>query len=125
MKRLIITFLCAFTLASCSAVINSMQETNLTERTVLDLEVYQTLSETSAIAFTKDNKAVKVVSYDGMMYDGKQISGSFILVGTYTYIANNGMEKTIPTYVRLNELKRYREEQEHNNLNNNRNVIKL
>lgn len=111
MKRFIILVLCTLALTSCSAIINSLQETNLTERTYMTLEVYQTLSDTSAIAFTKDNKAVRIDSPEGMMYDGKKYSGTFVLVGTYTYEANNGMVKTIPTYVSVNEFKLYKKEQ--------------
>ena len=78
------------------------------EQTNLNVEIFQTLSKTSALAHTSlwsDYKIVKIVTTKDVYYDGKQISGLFVLVDTYTYKAMDGSIKTVPVYQRKSELR--------------------
>ena len=43
------------------------------------------------------------------VWDGKKISGYYILVDTYTYETKKGMIKTVPVYVLTSEYKKHTE----------------
>lgn len=78
------------------------------EQTNLNVEIFQTLSKTSALAHTSlwsDYKIVKIVTTKDVYYDGKQISGLFVRVDTYTYETKDGRIKTVPVYQRKSELR--------------------
>ena len=89
---------------SCGIMNNNINA----EQTNLNVEIFQTLSKTSALAHTSlwsDYKVVKIVTTKDVYYDGKQISGLFVLVDTYTYETKDGRIKTVPVYQRKSELR--------------------
>ncbi len=90
--------------SSCSIFRNNINN----EQTYLSLEIFQTLSKYEALAHTNDYdyKVVKVVTSEETYYDGKSLSGTFVLVDTYTYETKDERIKTVPVYRRKSELKR-------------------
>lgn len=103
MKQFILlSLLVSFLFTSCAAM-NSGQRV---ETTYLSVEIFQTLGKNAALARTRDWKVVKIESLEDMYYDGKAISGTFVLVDTYTYETKNEVTKTVPVYIRLEEYRK-------------------
>lgn len=101
MKRflpLIIACLCL--LGSCG-VLNKAPQVD-----ILNLKVFQTLSKTEALARTSDFDVVKVIILDDLVYDGKEYSGVFVLVDTYTYTTREDIQKTVPVYMRRSDYRK-------------------
>ena len=71
----------------------------------LSVEIIQTLNKNEALAWTNDYKVVKIETTSEVYYDGKNISGNFCLVGTYSYTTKEGRLKTVPVYIRDKEYK--------------------
>lgn len=105
MKRLIsILAMIILTLCftSCGIMLNNINR----ERTRLNVEIFQTLSSTAALAQTTDDYKVVMIQTDNeRYYDGKTISGWFKLVDTYTYESKGNVIKTVPVYRRISELR--------------------
>lgn len=106
MRRFLFLLLCVFgimILPSCSIIKNNIN----TEQTYLKVKIFQTLSKTSALASTSawDYKVVKVITNEELYYDGKNLTGTFVLVDTYAYETKNGDIKTVPVYMRKSEMR--------------------
>ena len=88
---------------SCGIMNNNINA----EQTHLNVEIFQTLSKTSALAHTTgwDYKVVKIITNNEVYYDGKTISGWFKLVDTYTYESKGSGIKTVPVYQKVSELR--------------------
>lgn len=103
MKK-ILFLLTSFALTSCSVLFMSNAGSDISrERTYLEVEIFQTISETEALAFTENFKIVKLETTSETYYDGKEISGNFRLLDTYSYINKEGTRKTVPVYMRESE----------------------
>ena len=103
MKKLVLLLLCAV-LASCS--IYSPSNSNISKKdTYLYLTIIQTHSEHQALAWTEDYDVVKVMTYGDTYYDGKKLSGRYILIDTYTYTTKDGIVKTVPVFILKSEYK--------------------
>ena len=102
MKKVLLVFISSI-LTSCGILINNIESSDLT---YLSIEIIQTISKTEALAWTNDSKVVKLETTSEIYYDGKEIYGNFILVGTYNYITKKGIIKTVPVYVRTTEYKK-------------------
>ena len=104
MKHIIIllSLLVSLLFTSCAA----MKSGQGIETTYLSVEIFQTLNKNAALAHTRDWKVVKIESLEDTYYDGKAISGTFVLVDTYTYETKNETTKTVPVYIRLDEYRR-------------------
>lgn len=103
MKRffhLIIAIACVCLLGSCGALTKSPQAE------ILKLKVFQTLSKTEALAWTSDYDVVKVIILDDFVYDGKEYSGVFVLVDTYTYTTREDIQKTVPVYIKRSDYRK-------------------
>lgn len=73
------------------------------EKTTLHLNVFQTLSENSALAHTNSLDAIAFYSREVQLYDGKRITAKCQLVDTYTYVTKNDVVKTVPVFMPLSE----------------------
>lgn len=106
MKRIIalisIALLC-FT--SCSVMQNNINK----EKTYLSVKIFQTLNKNAALARTDRWDVVKIESLEEMYYDGKSITGTFVLVDTYSYETKDGTIKTVPVYIRESEYRKLKE----------------
>ena len=67
------------------------------------MTIIQTISKNEALAWTKNYDVVKIETVTDTYYDGKKISGYFTLVGTYSYVTNQHISKTVPVYVLTSE----------------------
>lgn len=101
---LIITSLCFTSCGIFTKNVNNISK----EQASLEVEIFQTLSSTSALAYTTSNnyKIVKIVTENEVYYDGKTISGWFKLIDTYTYETKDGNIKTVPVFQKMSELRR-------------------
>lgn len=86
------------------------------ETAYLDVKIFQTLNENEALAFKESfasqyhtgvksyyGDTVVVISFEEMLYDGKTMEGSFVLLSTYRYETKGGDIKTVPVYIRSSE----------------------
>ena len=104
MKKVLLLFVALIMLSSCSLLFSSgSASSRLTERARLDLEIFQTLDENTALALTNDYKVVQIKSYEAILYDGKTLSDTFILIDTYTYQTKDETTKTVPVYMKSGE----------------------
>lgn len=103
MKRLIsilvllITSLC---ITSCGLLSNNINS----RQTYLSVEIFQTLGSGAGLAMTPSYDVIKVVSNNEVYYDGKKLSGTYVLIDTYRYETKDGRIKTVPVYKRKTEL---------------------
>lgn len=70
------------------------------DQTYLSVEIFQTISKTEALAWTRNYKVVKLETESEIYFDGKKVNGDHILTGTYTYPNMEGTIKTVPVYKR-------------------------
>lgn len=105
MKKVLLIFISSI-LTSCGILINNIESSDISsDLTYLSVEIIQTISKTEALAWTNDFKIVKLETDSEIYYDGKKVIGYFSLKDTYTYISNNGMNKTVPVYTRTNRIR--------------------
>lgn len=69
----------------------------------LEVRIFQTLNQHSALAFSDGFSTVMIVSEEDTYYDDKKITGKFVLIGTYSYQNKEGDTKTVPLYIRYSE----------------------
>ena len=65
------------------------------------------MSKDSALALTTgwDYDVVMIITSEDVYYHGKKISGTFVLVDTYTYESKGSGIKTVPVYRRKSEIR--------------------
>ena len=98
-KTLIFLTIAIFT--SCGVIVNNTPQSDISSaQTYLSVEIFQTLSNTEALAHTSNYKVVKLETGTEIYYDGKKINGDFKLTGTYTYTTKDENIKTVPVYTR-------------------------
>ncbi len=103
MKQFLLSLFIAVALTSCSVLGfgGSQDRSNISSRnTYLSVKIFQTLDEGSALAITDNHDAVKIISNEEVYYDGKVVSGRFILVDTYSYTTTKGVDKTVPVFMK-------------------------
>ena len=118
MKRIFLCSIAIFLIlgvcTSCfttMAVIAASEQSNdniSRKQTVLHLTIIQTLGRNGALAWTNSHDVVKIETVSDTYFDGKRIQGSFTLVGTFRYEANNGQLKTVPVFVLTSEYKKHK-----------------
>lgn len=107
MKRIFafVLVLCLM-LTSCGVTGSNGYASKLGASTFLSVKVFQTLSNTSALAFTDNYNVVRIESAETLLYDGLKLSGTFVLIDTYTYTTEKEVVKTVPVYIMRSEYKR-------------------
>ena len=104
MKKIVFLLL-SFLLTSCGIMLNSSTDSDISsDRTYLSVEIFQTLSKTEALAWTRNYKIVKLETDTEIFYDGKQVAGDHKLTGTYSYTNKEGTIKTVPVYTRTHKI---------------------
>ncbi len=106
--RGLIYILSALILTSCASMAQSTTvNSSNPDNSILSVEIFQTLNKNEALAWNHKYKVEKLVKFDNngeLYYDGKQVTGTFNLTDTYTYITKEGYSKTVPVYSRKNPI---------------------
>lgn len=77
-----------------------------------NVQIFQTLQEGSALAkeysglgvFAGD--VVELITTEEMYYDNLKVRGTFVLLGTYSYLSMDDLRKTVPVYLRWSEYRK-------------------
>lgn len=114
MKRIILlsTIILMFLTTSCSLLEITKPKT-IRDATVgnicwLDVIIFQTLNNQEALAKPYNDQTfnIKIITNEEIYYDGKNISGYYIMTDTYSYIARDSTIRTVPVYMRNDEYKK-------------------
>lgn len=73
----------------------------------VDATIFQTLDSNTALAIDEHFNTIQIITNEEVYYDGRQISGMFVLVDTYSYETVQHRTKVVPVYVRLSEYNKY------------------
>lgn len=73
----------------------------------IDATIFQTLDSNTALAIDDHLNTIQIITNEEVYYDGRNISGMFILVDTYSYETVQHRVKVVPVYVRLSEYNKY------------------
>lgn len=73
----------------------------------VDATIFQTLDSNTALAIDEHFNIIQVITTEEVYYDGRHISGMFVLVDTYAYETVQHRIKVVPVYVRLSEYNKY------------------
>lgn len=73
----------------------------------VDATIFQILDSNTALAIDEHFNTIQVITNEEVYYDGRQISGMFVLVDTYSYETVQHRIKVVPVYVRLSEYNKY------------------
>lgn len=98
-KFLLLIIICL--LSSCSVTRNNMHIK------FVDATIFQTQDSNTALAMDGYLNVIQVITTEEVYYDGRQISGLFVLVDTYAYETVQHRVKVVPVYVRLSEYNKY------------------
>lgn len=107
MKKIMLilaVMLTAICVTSCGMLTNNINA----NETYLSVKIIQTLGDGEALAMTNkgwEYNVVKVVSNSEVYYDGKTLTGNYVLVGTYRYETVKNTIKTVPVFQRKSEIK--------------------
>lgn len=101
-----IAILC--TLSSCS-LLNRTTLSNATigDKCHLNVTIFQAINSHEALAKGLENNSivVKLITSEDTFYDGKKISGTYVMVDTYTYENKLETIKTVPVFIKVSEYK--------------------
>lgn len=114
MKKITLPFsFLAFMLAlsSCSLFTRtSLSRATIGDKCYLDVKIFQAMNSHEALAsgIESNSIVVKLITAEDTFYDGKRISGSYIMVDTYTYENKLETIKTVPVFIKVNEYNNYK-----------------
>lgn len=106
--RIVLLVLFAYSTSSCftmmavSAASNKAKKEGVNlgkENASMTLRTFQRIAWNAALASTGRGDVVCVIADFGDYYDGKIINGRFIRKGTYSYISQDGVNKTVLVYL--------------------------
>lgn len=100
MKKFILLIIVCL-LSSCAITRNNMHVE------FIDAVIFQTQDSNTALAMDDRFNVIQVITVTEVYYDGRQLSGLFVLVDTYTYETIQHRVKVVPVYVRLSEYNKY------------------
>ena len=98
-------------LPSCSLLHRtSVSRATIGDKCYLNVTIFQALNSHEALARTDDITnliVVKLITTEDTFYDGKRLSGTFIMVDTYTYESKQETIKTVPVFIKDSEFNKY------------------
>lgn len=80
---------------------------NMHTELFFNAKIFQVLDSNDALIWDDDYNVAKIVTAEEIYYEGRSISGRFILVDTYAYETRTHQIKVVPVYVRLSEYRKY------------------
>ena len=103
MKRIVFITLAILCLISCGTAKHSRQ--NIFDSKYISGKIFQTINEFEALVLTDNYDVIKIFTAHETLYDGKKISGIYVMTDTYQYINKKDELKTVPVYIKKKELK--------------------
>ena len=95
--------------SSCSVFTRaSLSNASIGDKCYLNATIFQAVNSHEALATTShelNSIVVKLITSEDTYYDGKKVSGSFIMVDTYTYENKQNTIKTVPVFIKVSEYK--------------------
>ena len=112
MKKKLLLLLSISTLlliSSCSILSRvSLTNASIGDKCYLNATIFQAVNSHEALATTGrelNSIVVKLITSEDTYYDGKKVSGTFIMVDTYTYENKQEITKTVPVFIKVSEYK--------------------
>ena len=96
------------TLSSCSLFRTSLSHAAIGDKCYLNATIFQAVNSHEALATTSQERnsiVVKLITSEDTFYDGKRVSGTYIMVDTYTYESKQETIKTVPVFIKVSEYK--------------------
>ena len=95
--------------SSCSLFsIVSLSHASIGDKCYLNATIFQAVNSHEALATTGrelNSIVVKLITSEDTYYDGKKVSGTYIMVDTYTYENKQEIIKTVPVFIKVSEYK--------------------
>ena len=96
-------------LSSCSIFTQtSLSNASIGDKCYLNTTIFQAVNSHEALATTSrepNSIVVKLITSEDTYYDGKRVSGTFVMVDTYTYENKQEIIKTVPVFIKVSEYK--------------------
>ena len=113
---LLSTLIILLFLSSCSIITRaSLSNASIGDKCYLNATIFQAVNSHEALATTSqvpNSIVVKLITSEDTFYDGKRVSGNFIMVDTYTYENKQETIKTVPVFIKVSEYNKYKPLQE-------------
>ena len=109
MKRTLILLSISILLfvSSCSVfTLTSLSNARIGDKCYLEVRIFQAFNSHEALATTGydiNSIVVKLITDEDTFYDGKKLSGNFVMVDTYTYENKQETIKTVPVFKKVSE----------------------
>lgn len=95
--------------SSCSVLTRvSLSNASIGDKCYLNATIFQAVNSHEALATTSrelNSIVVKLITSEDTYYDGKRVSGTFVMVDTYTYENKQETIKTVPVFIKVSEYK--------------------
>ena len=106
-KTLFLLFTTLLLTTSCSVFTRvSLSNASIGDKCHLNATIFQAVNNHEALAATSqefNSIVVKLITSEDTYYDGKKVSGTYIMVDTYTYENKQGITKTVPVFIKVSE----------------------
>ena len=93
--------------SSCSVFTRaSLSHATIGDKCHFNATIFQAVNSHEALATTSRDPSsivVKLITSEDTYYDGKIVSGTFIMVDTYTYENKQETIKTVPVFIKASE----------------------
>ena len=93
--------------SSCSIFTRvSLSNASIGDKCYFNATIFQAVNSHEALATTSREPSsivVKLITSEDTYYDGKKVSGTYIMVDTYTYENKQGIIKTVPVFIKVAE----------------------
>jgi len=106
-KKLLLLSISILLFASSCSIFTQITLSHATigDKCYLNVKIFQALNSHEALATSAETGdiVVKVITAEDTFYDGKRVSGKYIMVDTYTYKDNLETIKTVPVFIKISE----------------------
>ncbi|MBO7617254.1 MAG: hypothetical protein J6T22_08620 [Bacteroidales bacterium] len=95
--------------SSCSIFTRtSLSHATIGDNCYLNATIFQAVNSHEALATTSrepNSIVVKLITSEDIYYDGKKVSGTYVMVDTYSYENKQEITKTVPVFIKVSEYK--------------------
>ena len=89
-----------FSLSSCMTI--PLAKSSIGDTVYIRAKVFQALNENEALAID-EGVVIKIITTKELFYDGKEVSGYYKMIDTYTYKTKDNSTKTVPVLIKVSE----------------------